>query len=212
MRSHFRSSALIVLSTCLILATLLGGNMRVSSSQLPFIQGSADNGNTTSTMPSSSASSTTNRNVQTGGGLILTNASGDLASLQDNVTGIPTWLITGKWNMTMPTTAALPRNLTSQNTPMFNASFIMIKLVGTERHKHNISNFNLVSSQVNNNTKSATFKGTATVSLKDGLHTQVPITIRVLNDKGAINIMLDPIKVNGHFGNTPIYGITWRTH
>jgi hypothetical protein len=206
MRSQFRLGVLLV-STWLVVAMFLDNNMTTASSQLPFIQSSGENGNTTSTPPSSSVSNTNNRYTQTRSGLILNNASGDLASLQNNLTATPTWLITGKWNMTMPT-----GNLSNQNKPMFNASFTMIKLVGTERHKHNISNFNLISSQVNNNTKSATFKGTATVTLKDGPHTQVPITIQVLNGKGTINIILDPVKVNEHFGNTPIYGITWRTH
>jgi hypothetical protein len=41
--------------------------------------------------------------------------------------------------------------------------------------------------------------------MKDGLVNDVPISIKALNNN-VISILTDPLKINGHFGNTPIYG------
>jgi hypothetical protein len=186
------------------LATFVGSNSKIVFAQIPFIDSSSQTNATTST---------TKPDMSTTTELNLTNATGDIASLQNNATGKPTWLVIGKWNMSVPMTGSVVSSSQSNqtNAAMFNASFQMIKLDGTEKHKHKISNFKLMSSPMNNNIKSATFIGAATITLKDGAHNGVPITIKILN-KGAISIMPDSAKVNGHFGNTPIYGIVWRTH
>jgi len=199
------SLSIIVLISGVIVTNFLGSNFKQVFAQIPFIGGSSQPNPTTS---EPGASTTAELN--------LTNATGDIASLQNNATGKSTWLVIGKWNMSTPITTSSSLSLltspSNQSNPaMFNASFQMINLNGTEKHKHKISNFRLTSSPINNDGKSAEFVGTATISLKDGVHNDVPITIKILN-KGVISIMPDPAKTNGHFGNTPIYGIVWRTH
>jgi hypothetical protein len=54
-----------------------------------------------------------------------------------------------------------------------------------------------------------TFNGTATVSLKKGPVTGVPISIKLMGDS-AVSIWVDPSKTENHFGNTPIYGAQHR--
>jgi hypothetical protein len=51
------------------------------------------------------------------------------------------------------------------------------------------------------------YSGTATISMKEGPVSNVPITIRVSSD-GNTSIIPDPTKTQGHFGNTPIEGKT----
>jgi hypothetical protein len=136
----------------------------------------------------------------------ITNAAGTISSIQNDETGkSPTWILSGRWNMMNLTTQP---SLEGENqTPqVFNASFAMVKLAdGTGKHSHNITDFKLSSASIIKN-KLSTFNGTATVTLKDGPHTDVPISIKLLGKRGAISIWIDPTQVNNHFGNTPIYG------
>jgi hypothetical protein len=135
--------------------------------------------------------------------LNVTDASGNIASLQNDIqTGKPAWIVFGKWNM--------KSNPSQVNQTSFNASFGMVKIDGTSRHKHNITDFKLSGNPINNN-MSATFNGTTTVTLKDGPHKDIPTSIKIM-DRGAISILVDATKTNKHFGNTPIYGNVYRTH
>ena len=51
-----------------------------------------------------------------------------------------------------------------------------------------------------------TYNGTATVTLKKGPVSDVPISIKLMGPR-AMSLWIDPTKTEGHFGNTPIYGI-----
>ncbi|HTH21660.1 MAG TPA: hypothetical protein VL854_05550, partial [Nitrososphaeraceae archaeon] len=64
---------------------------------------------------------------------------------------------------------------------------------------HKISNFSLTDATTD------TYKGTVTVTMKDGPVSDVPVEIKVLNNH-VITISLDATKTNNHFGDTPIYG------
>jgi hypothetical protein len=134
--------------------------------------------------------------------LNVTDATGSIASLQNDESGKPAWIVSGKWNM--------KSNPSQVNQTIFNASFGMVKTDGTSRHKHNITDFKLRGNPINNN-MSATFNGTTTITLKDGPHKDIPTSIKIM-DTGAISILVDATKTNKHFGNTPIYGNVWRTH
>jgi hypothetical protein len=135
---------------------------------------------------------------------------GAIASLQNNSTSKPTWLVTGYWNMSIPVISGALSQSNQSNVPDFKASLTMIKLDGTERHTHTISDFRIISGPANKDIKSPTFTGTATITLKDGPHNNVPIALRLLNN-GVISITPDPTKVSGHFGNTPLYGTVWKS-
>jgi hypothetical protein len=76
-------------------------------------------------------------------------------------------------------------------------------LDGSAAHVHTIRDFKIIGNpSTSGNT--TTFNGTATVSLKAGPATGVPISIKLMGDK-AVSIWIDPSKTENHFGNTPIY-------
>ncbi|MDP9288364.1 MAG: hypothetical protein M3P08_09215 [Thermoproteota archaeon] len=206
MNQHFVITLGVTIALASLIIIFLNSSNMVFA-QIPYITSSRGQGSTANHTTSASASSPSSRTMTE---LNLTNATGDISSLQNNATGKPTWLVTGKWNLSVPI-----MRLSSQSGQithaLFNASFNMIKLDGTGKHKYTISNFKLTGTPLNNNVRSATFIGTATIILKDGPHKEVPIVIKLLN-QGAISITPDPSKVNEHFGNTPIYGIVWKTH
>ena len=77
-------------------------------------------------------------------------------------------------------------------------------LDGSAMHKHAISNFSLNDISSEGNTTS--YKGTVTITLKEGPVKEVPIEIKVMNNH-VITLSLDATKTKNHFGDTPIYGI-----
>jgi hypothetical protein len=80
----------------------------------------------------------------------------------------------------------------------------MMKTDGTASHTHTISDFKLVGNPVVN-ANTTIFNGTSTITMKDGPVSDVPISIKLM-DESAVSIWLDPTKTNKHFGNTVIYG------
>jgi hypothetical protein len=124
--------------------------------------------------------------------------SGTISSTQNGPDGKPAWKVSGTWKFT---------NLSS-NSPAFNASFDMMNLDGSSKHKHTIDG-TIASADFSRAGKSSlrTYSGTATISMKEGPVSDVPIVIKLSSD-GNISIMPDPIKTQGHFGNTPIQGKT----
>jgi hypothetical protein len=118
--------------------------------------------------------------------------TGTIASTQNDQAG--TWKLSGTWNFT---------NLNS-SSPTFTAAFSMAKMDGSAMHKHTINDFKLAGNPTKTST-GTTYNGTATVSMKDGPVSNVPISI-TLSDNGNMNMMIDPKITNNHFGNTPIEG------
>jgi hypothetical protein len=76
-------------------------------------------------------------------------------------------------------------------------------LNGSAMHKHRISNFSLTDASTQD--KTSTYKGTVTITMKDGPVADVPVEIKVM-DNHVVTISLDGAKTKNHFGNTPIYG------
>src|ERR687886_447227 len=128
----------------------------------------------------------------------LSSQSGILSSTQNGPDGKPEWKVSGTWKFI---------NLSS-NSPTFNASFDMMKLDGSSKHKHTID-ATITSANFGRAGKSSvrTYSGTATVSMKEGPVSDVPIVIKLSSD-GNMSIKLDPAKTQDHFGNTPIQGKT----
>ena len=129
-------------------------------------------------------------------------AFGAISSIQNNEQGEPSWILSGHWltniiNKTMD-------SLNQTNTAKFDSWIYMVMLDGTAMHKHSISNFSL--SDVSNQDNSTLYKGTVTVTLKDGPVEQIPIEIKAANNH-VIGLSIDATKTNNHFGDTPIYGI-----
>jgi len=127
---------------------------------------------------------------------------GAISSIQNNEQGEPSWIISGHWitniiNKTMD-------SFNQTNPAKFDSWIYMVMLDGTAMHKHSISNFSL--SDVSNQDNASSYKGTVTVTLKDGPVEQVPIEVKVGNNH-VIGLSIDAAKTNNHFGDTPIYGI-----
>jgi hypothetical protein len=141
--------------------------------------------------------------------LNITKATGNFGSLQNDQTGKPAWIVVGRWMMTVSHALTNAMNLTANSAAFNTTGLWMVKLDGTSKHQHNISDFKLTSSSINKNI-SATFNGTATITMKEGPVKDVPISIK-FRDSGAASLWIDPVKTQRHFGNTPIYSFVWKT-
>ena len=53
------------------------------------------------------------------------------------------------------------------------------------------------------------FNGTASVSLREGIVTDIPTSIKIINNN-VISILLNPGMVKNHYGNTPIFGVVFK--
>ena len=127
---------------------------------------------------------------------------GGIASIQNNEQGKPSWILGGHWATNIVNKTADDFNQT--NPAKFDSWFYMSMLDGTAMHKHSISNFTL--NDVTKQDNSTSYKGTVTITLKDGPVEKVPIEIKVSNNH-AIALSIDAGKTNNHFGDTPVYGI-----
>jgi hypothetical protein len=141
---------------------------------------------------------------------------GAISSVQDDNNGKPAWILTGFWktNMINHTTMALPASsangstIQGGGTNVFTASFRMIMINGSAMHTHTITDFILKNKSMPNKTTTV-FNGTASASLREGIVTDIPSSIKVMNNR-VISIWLDPAKVKNHYGNTPIFGIVFK--
>jgi hypothetical protein len=127
---------------------------------------------------------------------------GPISSIQNNKEGEPAWILSGHWvtNIINKT-----KDSFNQTTPAkFDSRISMIMLNGSAMHKHTISNFSL--SDINSQDNTTSYKGTVTITMKEGPVKEVPIEIKVM-DNHVIGLSLDATKTDNHFGDTPIYGI-----
>jgi len=129
-------------------------------------------------------------------------AFGAISSIQNNKEGKPAWVLSGHWLTNIVNKTKDSFNQT--NSAKFDSWIYMAMLDGSAMHKHVISNFSL--GDVSNEGNVTTYKGTITVTMKDGPVEQVPVEIKVMNNH-VIDLSLDATKTNNHFGDTPIYGI-----
>ncbi len=106
------------------------------------------------------------------------------------------WITTGVYKM---------ENV--KTSPTFNSTFYMIKTDGTGKHTHSIYDFKLNADPIINTSNNSTiFNGTSTITMKEGLVNDVPTQITLLGNS-VISILLEPTKVNNHFGSGGlIYG------
>jgi hypothetical protein len=138
---------------------------------------------------------------------------GPVASIQNNESGQPAWVVLGFWrgnllsfNETTTTTITENSDGNASNqaaAAIFNANLRMIMLNGSGAHTHVITNF-ILSNVSSNENGTTTYSGNSTVSMPEAPIVDVPTTIKVSGE--IISIFPDPSKVNQHFGNTPIYG------
>jgi len=127
---------------------------------------------------------------------------GAISSIQNNNQGKPGWVLSGHWFTNIINKTKDSFNQT--NSAKFDSWFYMSMLDGSAMHKHTISNFSL--SDISSQGNTTSYKGTVTITLKEGPVKEVPIEIKVMNNH-VITLSLDATKTNKHFGDTPIYGI-----
>ena len=127
---------------------------------------------------------------------------GAISSIQNNNEGKPGWVLSGHWFTNIINKTKDSFNQT--NPAKFDSWFYMSMLDGSAMHKHTISNFSL--SDISSQGNTTSYKGTVTITLKEGPVKEVPIEIKVMNNH-VITLSLDATKTNMHFGDTPIYGI-----
>lgn len=146
-----------------------------------------------------------------GSTVIATNAQGSTNttsgnSLKGSLTSIQTddnntsWIVSGAFRMDNISSTTI----SATTSPIFNASFYMMKTDGTTPHKHDIYDLQLTG-QPSTKDNSTIFNGTSTVTMKDGPVQDVPTSVALMGDS-AVSVWLDPAKVNKHFGDTLIYG------
>jgi hypothetical protein len=121
--------------------------------------------------------------------------AGTISSIQYGKNGKPEWILSGGWDL---------RNINS-SSPGFNAGFNMVMLNGSAPHMHVITDFKMTGTPITKGT-ATTYNGTATILLKKGPVKGVPISIKLIGTS-VVNLWIDPAKTEGHFGNTPIYGV-----
>ena len=202
----------IILSGIIILAHV-SSNGDVAFAQVPLSLKSTTTinpvGNTNNKNNTSSIDAALNK-------LNFTSATGTIASLQNDASGKPAWIVSGQWQMLV----FKPRIEESQSKPAtvnFNTIFDMVRPDGGALHTHTISstlNVTGISNSVNNNNhlSSTTINGTTrlvTIGLPNMIgisNMNVPISIKII-DRSAFSLWIDPSKIGNHFGNTPIYGI-----
>ena len=126
---------------------------------------------------------------------------GTISSIQRQEGDSPAWMLSGNWNTNLINKSIDEFN--TNNASKFDATLSMIMLNGSAKHQHHLSDFLITDVTDENDTIS--YKGLATVTMKDGPITDVPTEIKIIN-KNVISIWFDPTVVKNHFGVSPIYG------
>jgi hypothetical protein len=125
---------------------------------------------------------------------------GQISNVQLNSTGKPDWIQSGIWVLRV----TFGDNNSVQAAQLI-ARLVMVKPDGTAMHTHMIYGFKPTEFTTEQNDTVQVLKGTATLTMKDGLVEDVPLTIKVFN-RAVIGLWIGPDKVDGHFGSNPIYG------
>ena len=127
---------------------------------------------------------------------------GRTIGIVDDENAKPLWIISGIWktNLSNQTQDAI-----NNNSIVFDTSFEMIKTDGTSKHTHTLTNF--VLDDIANQNNVTVYNGTGTISMPDAPISEVPVSIKVMNNQNLGAIDIDPNKVDNHFGTKPIYGI-----
>lgn len=146
-------------------------------------------------------------------------AAGTIASIQNDESGNPAWIVSGHWKAGLTEGKAgeygnqmsPPSNSTStmgqdmsNKVAKFVSSFDMVRTNGSALHQHQIYNFTLTGMSMPNNT-TMTYNGTGTITMREGPVHDVPMSATVM-EGDVISLWLDPSKIDNHFGDNPIYG------
>ena len=155
--------------------------------------------------------------------LIIEHAGGEFTSLQTDNDN-KTWIATGKWDLVSD-----PSGTDQSNSAVdFNATINMRGTDNSDDHEHTLSEFELTNKSIDSSNEGSTimFNGTASIETDVGLYSDVPISIKLLDEApaivtidaqtneikpqwiprgGTISLLIDE-RIENHFGNTPVYG------
>ena len=124
-------------------------------------------------------------------------AAGTISSLQNDENGNPTWIVSGIWKGSLSTTGSPP------NATLY-SKFNMVMTNGSALLDHEIYDFKLTNMTTLSDAITI-YNGTATMTMRQGPVTNVPISIKSL-ESNVISLWADPAMTNNHFGDTPIFG------
>jgi hypothetical protein len=133
-------------------------------------------------------------------------AFGTIASLQYDENVNPIWIVSGLYKGSLSMNNKTQDGAATGSLPnaTLNSKFDMVMTNGSAMHDHKIYDFTLTNMSMPNNSTTV-FNGTATITMRQGPVTGVPLSIRAM-DNNAVSIWIDPTKIQNHFGNTPIFG------
>jgi hypothetical protein len=133
-------------------------------------------------------------------------AFGTIASLQNDESGKPTWIVSGLYKASLSNNNKTQDGGATGSLPnaTLNAKFDMVMTNGSAMHDHRIYDFRLTNMSMPNNSTTV-FNGTATITMREGPVPIVPLSIKAM-DNNAVSIWVDPTKIQNHFGDTPIFG------
>jgi hypothetical protein len=133
-------------------------------------------------------------------------AFGTIASLQNDENGNPAWIVSGHYEASLSMNNKTQDGAATGSLPnaTLNSKFNMVMTNGSAMHDHRIYDFVLTNMSMPNNS-TAVFNGTATITMRQGPVTDVPLSIKAM-DNNAVSVWIDPTKIQNHFGNTPIFG------
>lgn len=156
---------------------------------------------TTNSAASTSASSTI-----TAQGAAMTNTfRGQISSVQLEE-GNPSWIQSGIWVMRV-----LPSGAESElPSVQLVARFAMVMPDGNAMHSHTVYGFNVENYTANEEGTSHTFEGTATVTMREGPVSGVPMNITISNN-AVLAMQIGPEMIDSHFGEGPVYGMLSST-
>lgn len=129
---------------------------------------------------------------------------GQIASVQLEE-GEPSWIQSGIWVMRVLQAG-------DDSTPprvQLVARFAMVMPDGNAMHGHNVYGFN-VENYSANGTTTRTFEGTATVTMREGPVSDVPVTVTIYNN-AVLAMWIGPEMIDSHFGEGPVYGVLSST-
>lgn len=130
---------------------------------------------------------------------------GQIASVQLEE-GEPSWIQSGIWVMRVLQAG-------DESTPprvQLVARFVMVMPDGNAMHGHNLYGFNVENYTANEEGTVRTFEGTATVTMREGPVSDVPLTVTISNN-AVVAMQIGPELIDAHFGEGPVYGVLSST-
>lgn len=194
-KGGYPATASAILIASLFLVGFVGGNYAATPAYGAMME---DKGNESMTMTQADKMSD---NSMMDKSMMRHLLRGQISNVQLDSAGMPDWIQSGIW--------VLKASIDENNEPQsvqFVARFSMVMPDGNAMHVHKIYGFKPTDFSTEQNDTIQVLEGTATVTMRDGPVTDVPLTIKVFN-KSVFGLWIGPDKVDGHFGSSVIYGV-----